>query len=191
MRVSVINEDNLVVVNEEPCIFNFHLDATIHAIQWYGSHGEIEYVDPSKPNEAIKDFSPFQYLIDEFYEALEKEIAATEREGVWLEDKELVFLVRDEMYLETPEIEPLWTHIRRERGRRLSATDWTQFPDADLTEECVLAFAIYRQKLRDIPKEWEAPNEDLWRAARKHWPKKPEEVRRSAPTVHKKPSEVR
>jgi len=40
--------------------------------------------------------------------------------------------------------------IRNERNKMLSATDWTQMPDAPLTEEDKLAWNTYRQELRDI-----------------------------------------
>jgi hypothetical protein len=40
--------------------------------------------------------------------------------------------------------------VRRDRNKRLSATDWTQVADAPLTEEQVSAYRTYRQALRDI-----------------------------------------
>jgi hypothetical protein len=42
----------------------------IHAIQWYGTHGEIEYFNPPGKMFGLKgpthfdDFEPFQYLVD-------------------------------------------------------------------------------------------------------------------------------
>lgn len=41
--------------------------------------------------------------------------------------------------------------VRRERGGRLFASDWTQMPDAPLTTEEKSAWATYRQALRDVP----------------------------------------
>lgn len=58
--------------------------------------------------------------------------------------------------METPEMneaQMLAYHIawaRSERNHRLSACDWTQMPDADLTEEQRQAWANYRQQLRDL-----------------------------------------
>ncbi|PIW54632.1 MAG: hypothetical protein COW16_10335 [Sphingomonadales bacterium CG12_big_fil_rev_8_21_14_0_65_65_10] len=39
---------------------------------------------------------------------------------------------------------------RGERDRRLAASDWTQLPDAPLTEAERAAWASYRQALRDL-----------------------------------------
>ena len=47
--------------------------------------------------------------------------------------------------------EKRWSAIRVERGRRLTASDWTQLPDVPLaTKE---AWATYRQALRDITEQ--------------------------------------
>jgi hypothetical protein len=44
------------------------LDSTIHAVQWYDTHGEIERQDASTlaitANENITDASPYQFAID-------------------------------------------------------------------------------------------------------------------------------
>jgi len=171
MRVSVVNEDQLVVVNEQALRFEFNLDNKIHAIQWYGEKGEIEYKDPSVSNEMIEDFSPFQYLVDAFYAKLlqiGEEQLAVEEERILVSD-------------DSPEIAPgntLWDRIRRERTGRLGVTDWTQLLDSKLTSECIQTFADYRQELRDIPQTYQAPDETLWRNDTIHWPEKPEEVKK-------------
>lgn len=43
------------------------------------------------------------------------------------------------------------TELRRERDRRLAASDWTQLADAPLTDKQRSAWAAYRRKLRDLP----------------------------------------
>ncbi len=51
------------------------------------------------------------------------------------------------------------------RGRRdglLSETDYTQMPDSPLTDDCKLAFAAYRQSLRDITAQTGFPAEVSW-----------------------------
>jgi hypothetical protein len=40
-----------------------------------------------------------------------------------------------------------WAHVRSDRNARLSASDWTQLPDAPVD---AAAWAAYRQALRDI-----------------------------------------
>jgi len=41
--------------------------------------------------------------------------------------------------------------VRRERNERLAASDWTQLPDAPTDR---LAWATYRQSLRDLPQHY-------------------------------------
>ena len=41
--------------------------------------------------------------------------------------------------------------IRASRNIKLANCDWTQMPDAPLTEQQRTAWAIYRQSLRDVP----------------------------------------
>ena len=43
-----------------------------------------------------------------------------------------------------------WTEVRAERNRRLLDCDWTQLPDAPLSDTDKQAWADYRQELRDI-----------------------------------------
>lgn len=43
-----------------------------------------------------------------------------------------------------------WSHIRADRNARLAECDWTQLPDAPLTNIETQAWATYRQALRDI-----------------------------------------
>ena len=41
--------------------------------------------------------------------------------------------------------------IRKERNRRLAASDWTQFADSPLADSKKTEWANYRQQLRDLP----------------------------------------
>lgn len=43
-----------------------------------------------------------------------------------------------------------WAVVRGDRNRRLTACDWTQLPDAALSNVQTAEWAIYRQALRDI-----------------------------------------
>lgn len=52
--------------------------------------------------------------------------------------------------------------VRNERNLRLAYTDWTQLPDAPLTEEQKAAYAEYRQALRDVPAQEEFPKNVTW-----------------------------
>ena len=61
MNVTVIAEDNLIIVDGEPLYFDFPLDSNIWSIRWDGVKGEIEYKD-NTPNADIEDFSGYQNL---------------------------------------------------------------------------------------------------------------------------------
>jgi hypothetical protein len=50
-----------------------------------------------------------------------------------------------------------WAAIREARNRLLTECDWTQLPDAPLTDEQKQVWATYRQQLRDIPETFENP----------------------------------
>ena len=52
-----------------------------------------------------------------------------------------------------------WRVLREERDRLLSATDWTQVPDAPVDQQ---AWAIYRQELRDLPDNTTDPRNPVW-----------------------------
>lgn len=48
MRLTIIPNDNMVIIDGVGAIVDLsHLPATVHAIQWDGSAGEVEYVKPA------------------------------------------------------------------------------------------------------------------------------------------------
>lgn len=61
-----------------------------------------------------------------------------------------------------PRLMPIPADIRPQRDQMLSASDWTQFPDAPLTDEQRAAWGDYRQALRDLPETgvWPEPPTD-------------------------------
>lgn len=69
MRIIVIPVDGFVSINGEGFsgIDLSFLDTSIHAIQWYGTEGEIERKNNRGnmiANEAITSFAPFNSVID-------------------------------------------------------------------------------------------------------------------------------
>lgn len=52
--------------------------------------------------------------------------------------------------------------IRTERDRLLTASDWTQLTDSPLTETDRLAWAEYRQELRNVPQQADFPGTVQW-----------------------------
>jgi hypothetical protein len=69
MRVTILPDDNSVSVDGEGYgnLDLSFMDATIHAVQWYGTHGEVERKDPvtkrMTSNEEITSFDQFQQAI--------------------------------------------------------------------------------------------------------------------------------
>lgn len=54
------------------------------------------------------------------------------------------------------------TEARAERNTRLAATDWTQVPDATVTENERSRWRSYRQQLRDVPGQGGYPDAIVW-----------------------------
>lgn len=55
-----------------------------------------------------------------------------------------------------------WVMLRRDRDRLLRACDWTQMPDAPLSEAARAAWQSYRQALRDLPANTSDPAKPDW-----------------------------
>jgi hypothetical protein len=70
MRVTIVPIDSKVVVEGQLEIVDCSSIAeNIHAVQWYGTVGEVEfkhdYIENTrKPNDRITDFSPYQKFVD-------------------------------------------------------------------------------------------------------------------------------
>jgi hypothetical protein len=57
------------------------------------------------------------------------------------------------------DLEKLAAQIRAQRDQLLTASDWTQMPDAPVDQA---AWATYRQALRDIPQQAGFPTDITW-----------------------------
>lgn len=150
-------------------------DMGINAVQWYGEHGEIDYIQtPGQPfrlNDQIDDLTMFEPELNEWPGAREKKLKADQEIQDQIEknkaDNEAAEKKMFEESAKMAELEarrflPLWTNIRRDRDNRLWNSDWTQLPDADLTENEKKEFAEYRQALRDITDSFDTPEEVMW-----------------------------
>lgn len=66
MRLTIVKRDNLVGIDGD----FFTVDCSglpddFHALQWYGTWGEVERTGrPRPPNEEIKSLNPYQGIID-------------------------------------------------------------------------------------------------------------------------------
>ena len=128
MRVAIIPKDKTIIVENIPLSkLSFSLPNNIRAVQWSGTKGEIEYNDGTL-NKSINDISPYQPIIDIYN--IEKEKIKT----ALIEANKLT-----------------WDKIKAVIAQDLALSDYTQLLDAPISKVKQLAWASYRQKLRDIP----------------------------------------
>lgn len=60
------------------------------------------------------------------------------------------------------EQELLWEPVKTARNILLAESDWTQAADSPLSDAAKAAWADYRQALRDIPQDFDAPDDVVW-----------------------------
>ena len=58
--------------------------------------------------------------------------------------------------------EKKWNNIRSNRNALLAQTDWCVLPDSPLSPELLEAMKEYRQKLRDITKDYDNPDDVIF-----------------------------
>lgn len=161
MRLTIIPVDKTIVVDGQG-YSGISTDwswvpSNVHAVQWYGSSGEIEYNDGT-PNETIKELGIYEVALTHKQNEDQRITAEREREDwEWQNNRDWPRLVR------------------KFRTIRLTNSDWTQVTDNSLTDEQREAWRVYRQQLRDLPSSVDEQyyrdmvnNEDD-----EHWPSEP------------------
>lgn len=78
-----------------------------------------------------------------------------------VQDGDQVTLVADPLKVQA-KLDQAWTQLRTERNQFLAACDWTQIPDAPLSQEKKSEWAQYRQALRDLPDTISDPTQVVW-----------------------------
>ena len=71
MKFVLVKPDNVVCVDGvcQQGVDLSSLPADVHAIQWFGDHGEIEFVDATKQHARIEhftDMSPYTKYLNEY-----------------------------------------------------------------------------------------------------------------------------
>jgi hypothetical protein len=86
MKLTIVPEDGVVTLDGESYA-NLNLsflDPTIHAVQWYGTHGEVEHKDPvtgkMTANREIQNIDEFQQAITVWQAAKDMEESSLEAE---------------------------------------------------------------------------------------------------------------
>lgn len=67
MKVTIVKEDGLVIVNNQACLGLdlSGLDSSFRALQWDGNSGDLEEVFDGKPvNTQVTSLSPYQWCVD-------------------------------------------------------------------------------------------------------------------------------
>ncbi|HIX40780.1 MAG TPA: phage tail assembly chaperone [Candidatus Desulfovibrio intestinigallinarum] len=143
--VTVVPKDRLIIVDGVALNFAFDAPETMHALQWDGQRGHIEWTDDDNwplELEAYEDeVAPYVALWQA--EKARREKAAAEAEAARLAEYDS---------------EPVrFECLRAERDSRIAATDYLIMPDYPLAEDSRAAVQSYRQALRDLPTQEGAP----------------------------------
>ena len=136
MKVTIITEDKFISVGGTGYLGIStdwsYIPSNVHAVQWNGSSGEVEYTDGS-PNVGITSLGVYAPAVTH-HETERLRLAAIEvAEQAQLADKD-------------------WDNeFRRQRRFVLEDCDWTQANDSPLSSSKKTEWATYRQVLRDLP----------------------------------------
>lgn len=150
MKVTIVPIDKIVIIDGTTIsgVDLSFIDPSVHAVQWYGTTGSVEYKDANVDyiiklthQEEITDIAPFQTAIDA--------AIAKKQEN----DLEKVVVITDQM---------LSDQAYGKRSFLLYQSDWTQVADNQLTQIEVNLWREYRQQLRDITLHSGFPTEITW-----------------------------
>jgi hypothetical protein len=120
--------------------------AEVHAVQWDGSEGEIEYVSNDVPNEAITALPAWaESIANERKAVIDAEIAAEKQ----AEADRIAYENSTEGKAEM---------ARVDRNLLIAQTDWWASSDLTMTSEQI----AYRQALRDITAQEGFPENINW-----------------------------
>jgi hypothetical protein len=159
MRLTIIPSDKTIGIDGEFILdIQQNLDwipKDVHAVQWYDTWGEVEYVGPI-PNERIESLGIYEQAIVDY-----------NNEKKRIEDEKIAVEIAAEAARD------YWEELRFLRDERLFDTDWTQLSDAPLTEEQKNDWSIYRQQLRDLPENITDPKPLVLDSGHESWPISP------------------
>ena len=149
-RVTVVPADRLVIVDGLALTFDFNAPKRMHALQWDGKQGHIEWLgsgDEPPHNEPLAADS-YAGQVAPYVELWKEEKARLEQAAAEAEAARLAEYNSEEARFE---------RLRSERDQRLAATDYLLMPDYPLSEDQRTILQVYRQALRDLPSQEGAP----------------------------------
>ncbi len=153
--VIVVPENKLIIVDGMPLTLDFTYPSGLHAIQWDGQQGHIEWDDdynwPLSADDATAyddEVAPYVALWQAEKVRLEQEAAARAAEKAEAEAARLA---------EYNSAAARAIRLRTERDARLAVTDKYLLSDYPISAEDLATVKAYRQALRDLPAQEGAP----------------------------------
>jgi len=167
-RVTVVPADRLVIVDGQALTFDFNAPERMHALQWDGKQGHIEWLGSEKnpPHNEVLDADIYADRIAPYVKAWEEEKARQEQAAAEAEAARLAEYNSEEARFE---------RLRSERDQRLAATDYLLMPDYPLSDDQRTILQVYRQALRDLPAQSGAPWDGGGEAT--PWPELPADLK--------------
>lgn len=149
-RVTVVPADRLVIVDGQALTFEFSAPERMHALQWDGKQGHIEWLGSGDepPHNVPLAADSYAGQVAPYVELWEEEKARLDQAAAEAEAARLA-----EYNSETARFE----RLRAERDQRLAATDYLLMEDYPLDNTHKEAVRLYRQALRDLPSQEGAP----------------------------------
>ena len=147
MQVTIIPNDNAIIIDGECLVFDFPKNKAIHAIQWDGISGHIEY----KPTEKGEHVPNSEIKTEEFDSVIQPYV------NLFTQEKQRINTEKQREIEEYNSKESRFKRLRMFRERRLAKTDYLMTSDYPLTEEQRQIVREYRTKLRDLPSQKGAP----------------------------------
>lgn len=145
VMVTVIPSDKLIIVDGEPIQFDFPHPDNLHALQWYGKTGHLEWIDDYN---MMLDESLYDEEVEPYVNLWKNEKERLERERERIEEERLINYNSESSR---------YSRLRVERDRRMNITDYLAMPDYPISDEKRKIVNEYRQKLRDLPSQDGAP----------------------------------
>lgn len=159
-NVIVVPSDRLIILDGESLQFDFAAPANLHALQWDGAKGHIEWTDDFNWPLNAEDATAYNEEVAPYVVLWQAEKARVEQEAT-----EAAAKAKAEYDSEPVRFE----RLRTERDVRLAATDYLVMPDYPMADKS--AVTAYRQALRELPQQEGAPWDGGGDAT--PWPAKP------------------
>lgn len=149
-RVTVVPADRLVIVDGLALTFDFNAPGRMHALQWDGKQGHIEWLGygHEPPRNELLAADSYAGQVAPYVELWKEEKARLEQAAAEAEAARLAEYNSEEARFE---------RLRSERDQRLAATDYLLMPDYPLSDDQRTILQVYRQALRDLPSQEGAP----------------------------------